>query len=73
MPQPSRDQAHVAAYMTGVGDQLATAVRDGDPDAAIRILDQVENDGYPAGARALEDGVRRTSLGPDFDDPQVQH
>ncbi len=64
---PNRSHDHVAAYMTGVSDQLAAAVRDGNADAAVRILDRVENDGYPDAARELETGVRRTSLGDKLD------
>lgn len=53
--------------MGAVADQLKTAVRNGDVDAANAIVEQVEHDHGPAAASAFERGLHRTSLAEKLD------
>lgn len=50
-------------YITGVVDQLTTAVARGDAEQAEQIVDQVDADGHTAAAAALGAGLDNTSLG----------
>ena len=49
-------------YITGVADQLDAAVRNSDYVGVDTILDDVDNDGYPAAAAILRTAVYKTSL-----------
>jgi hypothetical protein len=49
-------------YLTGILDQLRTAVAHGDGRKAEQIVDQVDADGYQAAAAALGQGLARTSV-----------
>lgn len=56
------DHTTARTYIQAKTDQLAAAVRDGDRDAADQVLDQIDRDGHPAAADALEAGLLATSL-----------
>lgn len=56
-------------YVTGKFDQLRSAVAHGDVDAASRIVDQVDADGYPAAAAEMDAGLARTSLAGQLAEP----
>jgi hypothetical protein len=50
-------------YITGVVDQLSTAVAAGDAVQAERIVDQVDADGHTAAAAILGQALADTSIG----------
>jgi hypothetical protein len=56
------DETTDQTYLTGVMDQLRTAVAHGDGQEAERIVDQVDADGYQAAAAALGEGLTQTSV-----------
>ncbi len=57
------EQQHRRTYLTGLFDQLETAVARGNRDAAYTIADRVEADGHPTVAQILRRGLADTTLG----------